>query len=230
MPTLRVWCAIVLIWFVALAVGVRPMGAQAADDLATLAAQVSKLYDQGKCAAAFQVAERYAVLAHEKHGEEHIQFATAISWLAYAYRAQGRYTEAEPLYKHSLAIFEKALGSEHPSVGISLNNLAGSISSKAVTPRPSCSTSAASPSKKRRWAPGTQMSAPRSTTWPKSTLSRPPHYAVRRDRAFRRDIVDGGLAASRQERKVSTSGQSAVPSGVITAEPAPTMMKSTWCL
>ena len=40
------------------------------------------------------------------------------------YQAQGRYAEAEPLYKRALAIEEKALGPEHPDVATSLNNLA----------------------------------------------------------------------------------------------------------
>ncbi len=40
------------------------------------------------------------------------------------YRSQGRYAEAEPLYKRSLGIHEKALGPDHPDVGTSLNNLA----------------------------------------------------------------------------------------------------------
>jgi tetratricopeptide (TPR) repeat protein len=31
------------------------------------------------------------------------------------YRAQGRYGEAEPLYKKALEILEKKLGSRHPS-------------------------------------------------------------------------------------------------------------------
>ncbi|MEE8511990.1 MAG: tetratricopeptide repeat protein [Acidiferrobacterales bacterium] len=38
--------------------------------------------------------------------------------------AHGRYGEAEPLYKRSLAIREKALGPDHPDVATSLNNLA----------------------------------------------------------------------------------------------------------
>ena len=38
--------------------------------------------------------------------------------------AQGKYVEAEPLYKRSLAIKEKALGKDHPDVALSLNNLA----------------------------------------------------------------------------------------------------------
>ncbi len=32
--------------------------------------------------------------------------------------------DAEPLYKRSLAILEKALGPEHPNVAMSFNNLA----------------------------------------------------------------------------------------------------------
>ena len=37
---------------------------------------------------------------------------------------QGQYAQAEPLYKRSLAIWEKALGPDHPDVATSLNNLA----------------------------------------------------------------------------------------------------------
>ena len=44
--------------------------------------------------------------------------------LAELYRAQGRYVDAEPLIKRSLAIYEKVLGHDHPDVGLSLNNLA----------------------------------------------------------------------------------------------------------
>jgi len=38
--------------------------------------------------------------------------------------SKARYADAEPLYKRSLAIWEKALGPDHPEVGTSLNNLA----------------------------------------------------------------------------------------------------------
>ena len=51
--------------------------------------------------------------------------ALSLNNLAALYVAQGRYAEAEPLYKRSLAIQEKALGPDHPDVGTSLNNLAG---------------------------------------------------------------------------------------------------------
>ncbi len=44
--------------------------------------------------------------------------------LAELYRAQGKYTEAEPLYQRALAIVEKALGPEHPQVATVLGNYA----------------------------------------------------------------------------------------------------------
>jgi tetratricopeptide (TPR) repeat protein len=39
------------------------------------------------------------------------------------YYVQGRYAQAEPLFKRSLAIKEKALGPDHPDVATSLNIL-----------------------------------------------------------------------------------------------------------
>jgi CHAT domain-containing protein/Tfp pilus assembly protein PilF len=44
--------------------------------------------------------------------------------LAVLYKQQGRYGDAEPLYKRSLAILEKAVGLDHPKVATSLTNLA----------------------------------------------------------------------------------------------------------
>ena len=39
------------------------------------------------------------------------------------YHHQGRYSDAEPLYKRSIAILEKALGPDHPELAANLNNL-----------------------------------------------------------------------------------------------------------
>ena len=44
--------------------------------------------------------------------------------------AQGNYAEAGPLYLRSLAILEKALGPEHPSVATLLANLAELLESQ----------------------------------------------------------------------------------------------------
>jgi tetratricopeptide (TPR) repeat protein len=49
--------------------------------------------------------------------------ATSLNCLAAVYQSQGKYAEAEPLYKRSLKIREKALGKDHPYVATSLNNL-----------------------------------------------------------------------------------------------------------
>ncbi len=57
-------------------------------------------------------------------GPEHPDVAQSLNNLAALYRAQGKYAEAEPLYKRSLAIWEKALGPEHTLVAQSLENLA----------------------------------------------------------------------------------------------------------
>jgi tetratricopeptide (TPR) repeat protein len=50
--------------------------------------------------------------------------ARSLNNLAAIYQAQERYTHAEPLYRRSLAIVEKALGPNDPAVATGLNNLA----------------------------------------------------------------------------------------------------------
>ena len=50
--------------------------------------------------------------------------ATLLNNLGQVAKVQGRYAEAEPLIRRSLAIREKVLGREHPDVARSLNNLA----------------------------------------------------------------------------------------------------------
>ena len=46
--------------------------------------------------------------------------ATGLHNLADLYRAQGKYADAEPMYKRALAIWENALGSEHHFVATGL--------------------------------------------------------------------------------------------------------------
>ena len=72
-------------------------------------------------------AEEYlsaALKEAENFGPEDPRLATSLNNLAALYNLQGKYTEAEPLSKRSLAIREKALGPDHPDVATSLNNLA----------------------------------------------------------------------------------------------------------
>ena len=98
--------------------------AQGHDELARLRTEVTQLHSQGKYTDAAPVAERYVAIARQKHGEQHAEFAEAISWLGSVYRDQGRIAEAEPLLKRSLAIVEKALGPDHATVAESLSYLA----------------------------------------------------------------------------------------------------------
>jgi CHAT domain-containing protein/tetratricopeptide (TPR) repeat protein len=113
---------VVTLLVVATSVSVR---AQAPDDLASLNAQVVKLYGQGKYAEATEIAKQFLALAESKFGLDHPSVGTALNNLAELYLAQGRYAEAEMQYERSLGIREKALGLDHPDVGRSLNNLAG---------------------------------------------------------------------------------------------------------
>jgi CHAT domain-containing protein/tetratricopeptide (TPR) repeat protein len=49
----------------------------------------------------------------------------ALNNLAELYAEQGRYADAEPLFRRSLAMDEAALGRDHPTVATTLSNLAG---------------------------------------------------------------------------------------------------------
>ena len=56
-------------------------------------------------------------------GPEHPSTLASVGYLASLYRVQGRYSEAEPLYKRALAARERVLGPEHPLTLRSMHNL-----------------------------------------------------------------------------------------------------------
>ena len=90
---------------------------------------------------------------HEKAlGPNHPDVAT-IGTLAVLYDPQGRYADAESLYKRALAIREKALGPDHPDVATNLDNLATLYKRKAATPTPSRCPNARWQSTRRRSVP-----------------------------------------------------------------------------
>ena len=66
-------------------------------------------------------AQQNEITAPDRQG---VDEANRLNQQAIQFYQQGRYSEAEPLYKRSLAIYEKALGPDHPDVAQSLNNLA----------------------------------------------------------------------------------------------------------
>ena len=71
---------------------------------------------QGQLEAALRTAE-------EAFGTQD-RLAQSLNRLATLYQAQGKHAEAEPLFKQALAIWEKAVGPDHPNVATILNNLA----------------------------------------------------------------------------------------------------------
>jgi tetratricopeptide (TPR) repeat protein len=80
-------------------------------------------YQQGNYGEAI-IQTKAALEAAEAFGPDDPRLATALNNLAELYRVQGKYVDAEPLYRRSLAIREKVLGPEHPDVAASFNNQA----------------------------------------------------------------------------------------------------------
>ena len=65
-----------------------------------------------------------AVQESENFAPQDPVLAMSLNNLAEAYRAQGKYAQAEPLYRRALSIDEKVLGLGHPDTATDLNNLA----------------------------------------------------------------------------------------------------------
>src|SRR5205823_352841 len=109
-----------LVALLALAVSIAGLAnaacAQSADELSALNAQVDQLYRAGKSNEAIPIAQQALALAERLNGPDHPTVAIALGNLAVLNQSQGRYAEAEPLYKRGVSILEKALGSEDPSV------------------------------------------------------------------------------------------------------------------
>jgi tetratricopeptide (TPR) repeat protein len=62
-------------------------------------------------------------IAEKQLGPDHPHVATSLNNLAALLEAQGKYAEAEPLYRRAIAICEKTLGPEHPNTKTARENL-----------------------------------------------------------------------------------------------------------
>jgi len=58
-------------------------------------------------------------------GHDHSYLSNSLNSLALMFRSQGNLAEALPVFERSLTIRKTSLGGEHPSVVVSLHNLAG---------------------------------------------------------------------------------------------------------
>jgi tetratricopeptide (TPR) repeat protein len=71
--------------------------------------------------------EKLVNWAKSDHGVNSAEYASCLNNLAGVVRAQGRYAEAEALYREALEIDRATIGEGHPSYATHLNNLAGVV-------------------------------------------------------------------------------------------------------
>ena len=76
-----------------------------------------ELFQQGKYPDAEETAKKALAEAEQAFGPEDHRVARSLNNLAEIYRAQVKYSEAEPLWKRALQIREQTLGSDHPDLG-----------------------------------------------------------------------------------------------------------------
>ena len=104
--------------------GTTPVRAQTVDELKALNQRVVELYQAGKYAEAIPLAERYAEGMKTRYGQDATEYATALNNLAQLLQDTNRLSEAEPLMRRALVIFDSSLGPEHPSTRTVRGNLA----------------------------------------------------------------------------------------------------------
>ena len=92
-----------------------PAAAQQGDLGATLR-RFNELYAAGNYPAALVEAQKLEAGVKARFGVNHANYGVALDNLARVYGQQGKYADAEGLYKRALAIREKALGADHPDV------------------------------------------------------------------------------------------------------------------
>ena len=107
--------------------------------------------------------------------------------LASLYQTQGRYAEAEPLYKRALAIREKALGPDHPTVATSSNNLAHSYDAQGRYAEAEPLYKRALAIRRRRWARTIPLSPRASITL--QCFTKPKAATPRPSRSTKRTLV-----------------------------------------
>ena len=82
------------------------------DEWQILTDETKRLAKKGDYDRAVVVAKKALEVATENVSPNHPDVAQSLNNLATLYQAQGKYAKAEPLFKRSLAIWEKALGPE----------------------------------------------------------------------------------------------------------------------
>jgi tetratricopeptide (TPR) repeat protein len=98
---------LILAFFLAAYLVLVPAGAQQSDPQA-IYKRFQEYYQAGNYAAAVVEAQKLEAVVKGRFGTNHTNYATALNNLARVYWRQGKYSEAEELFKRALAIREKA--------------------------------------------------------------------------------------------------------------------------
>jgi tetratricopeptide (TPR) repeat protein len=102
---------------------IAPAVAQQGDLNASLR-RFNEVKDAGNYPAALAEAQKFEAVVKARFGVNHVNYGVALNNLAIVYKEQGKYADAEGLFKRALAIQEKTRGKDHPDVAATLNNLA----------------------------------------------------------------------------------------------------------
>jgi len=94
------------------------------DDLEIQNRLLMALYGSGDYYEGVRLGEEVLAKREVNSDTDPTDVAASLNNLAGLYQAQGKYGEAEPLYRKSLKIMEKALGTKHPQLASTLSNLA----------------------------------------------------------------------------------------------------------
>jgi tetratricopeptide (TPR) repeat protein len=106
-----------------LSIAVAPAVAQQGD-LNAILKRFNEFYGAGNYPAALVEAQNFEAGVKARFGVNHANYGVALNNLAMVFEAQGKYADAEELFKRALAIYEKARGASQPIVANTLNNLA----------------------------------------------------------------------------------------------------------
>jgi tetratricopeptide (TPR) repeat protein len=134
------------------------------------------------------------------------------------FERQGHYADAEPLYQRAVAIRERALGSDHPDLWTSLNNLAFLYQAEGRTPDvlPLVERTIASGHAQLRVALPVLSAAPRQQLMPAEQALDDALNAVQR--AGARAVLTGSRSRGNR-RRFAGARMSTRPSGALTALP-----------
>ena len=96
--------------------------AQLADN--ELNRQIERLYLEGKGGEAIPLAEQSLRTTRAAKGEDHLDTAARLDWLARLFMSVSRHDEVEPLRRRSLKIKTRLLPADDPQIAESMSDLA----------------------------------------------------------------------------------------------------------